>query len=406
MNQTITVMGFGLSEKDLSPSSLAILSDADVIVGGKRHLGAFPDTSAEKVVIEGKMSVVLDRLEGKVAEGRKVVILASGDPLYYGIGSLVTKRFGSKAVRVIPNVSAVAGAFSRLGLSWHDAGVVSLHGRGATAETLKALLSHEKTALFTDPKNSPDTVAAWLLEQGVTARACHVFEAMGTPEEKHTESTLELTAGRSFTGPNMMVILGATLAEPPLPIGLGMPSESFAHQRGMITKPEVRAVTLAKLGLKSHQVLWDLGAGSGSVSIEASRFVNKVCAVEQKPERVADIQANIRRFGALNMTVTEGALPDAARDLPDPDVVFIGGGGKDLDAIIRMASDRMGDNARMVVNTVLLQSLGTAVTTLEDEGFGVEVFHLTASVSTTVAWDMMLKGTNPVFIVTGIRGEG
>lgn len=406
MKQTVTVMGFGLSEEDLPAASRAMIHDADLLVGGKRHLAAFAQSPAEKMVIQGKMSAILDGLEEKVAAGKKVVILASGDPLYYGIGSLVTKRFGTDVVRVIPNVSAVAGAFARLGLSWHDAGVVSLHGRGVSPAALTVLLAHQKTALFTDPTNSPDAVAAWLLTQGVTAGACHVFEAMGTPEEKHTHATLAHVAQGRFTDPNMMVVLGAALEEAPRPIGLGMPSEAFSHQRGMITKPEVRAVTLAKLNLKPGQVLWDLGAGSGSVSIEASRFVRQVCAVEQKSERVADIKTNIRRFGALNMTVTEGGLPEAAKDLPDPDVVFIGGGGKGLDAIIRMASHRMGKNARMVVNTVLLQSLGTAVTALESEGFSVEVLQLTASVSTTVAWDMMLKGTNPVFIVTGIRGEG
>lgn len=406
MKQTITVMGFGLSETDLPAASREIIHGADLLVGGKRHLAAFAQSPAEKMVIEGKMSAILDGLEEKVAAGKKVVILASGDPLYYGIGSLVTKRFGTDLVRVVPNVSAVAGAFARLGLSWHDAGVVSLHGRGASPGALKVLLNHPKTAFFTDPTNSPDAVAAWLLAKGVTADACHVFEAMGTPDEKHTPATLAHAAEGHFTDPNMMVVLGACLDEAPRPIGLGMPSEAFSHQRGMITKPEVRAVTLAKLNLKPHQVLWDLGAGSGSVSVEASRFVKQVCAVEQKPERVADIETNIRRFGALNMTVTEGGLPDAATDLPDPDVVFIGGGGKSLDAIIRMASARMGENARMVVNTVLLQSLGTAVAALEDEGFSVEVLQLHASVSTTVAWDMMLKGTNPVFIVTGIRGEG
>ena len=406
MKQSITVVGFGLSEFDLPQASLSLIAGADLLVGGRRHLAAFGDIAAEKLVIEGKMSVILDRLEEEVATGKKVVILASGDPLYYGIGSLVTRRFGVNAVRVISNVSAVAGAFARLGLSWHDAGVVSLHGRGLSHGTLETLLAHEKTALFTDLTNSPDAVAAWLLNQGITAEACHVFEQMGTERELHTHTALADIAKGKFTDPNMMVILGASRREPVQPIGLGMPSDSFAHQRGLITKPEVRAVTLAKLNLKSDDVLWDLGAGSGSVSIEASRFVKTVCAVEQKEERVADIQTNIRRFGAGNMTVTEGSLPDAASALPDPDVVFIGGGGKGLDKIIRMASTRMGENARMVVNTVLIQSLGTAVTTLEDEGFSVEVLQLNASISTTVAWDMMLKGTNPVFVVTGTRGEG
>lgn len=406
MNQSITVVGFGLSETDLPQASRDLIGGADLLVGGKRHLAAFDAVSAEKVAIEGKISCLLDRLDGEVAKGKKVVILASGDPLYYGIGPLVTQRFGMEAVKVIPNVSAVAGAFARLGLAWHDAGVVSLHGRGISPGLLGTLLSHRKTALFTDPVNSPDAVAAWLRGEGVTAEACHVFEKMGTPEERHTRATLAQVAESRFSDPNLMVVVGASLSAAPRPIGLGMPSDAFAHERGLITKPEVRAVTLAKLCLKPHQVLWDLGAGSGSVSIEASRFVKGVCAVEQKAERVADIHTNMRRFGVTNMTVAHGTLPDAATALPDPDVVFIGGGGRDLDAIIRMAAIRMGDDARMVVNTVLLQSLGTAVTALEDEGFAVEVLQLSASVSTTVAWDMMLKGTNPVFIVTGIRGEG
>lgn len=406
MKQMITVMGFGLSEKDLPAASLALIAGADILVGGRRHLASVDHATAEKIVIQGPIAVILDRLEEEVARDRQVVILASGDPLYYGIGPLVIKRFGAQAVRVIPNISAVAGAFARLGLAWQDAGVVSLHGREPSGRVIETLLHHEKTALFTDPTHSPDLLAAWLLDQGMDCQACHIFEAMGTDGETHTETTLTAAAAGRFSDPNMMVILGAFRKEPVRPIGLGMASEAFAHERGLITKPEVRAVTLSKLDLRPDDVLWDLGAGSGSVSIEASRFVNTVCAVEQKAHRVTDIETNIRRFGVSNIKVTQGSLPEAALGLPDPDVVFIGGGGKGLQAIIHMAAIRMGENARMVVNTVLLQSLGTAVATLEDEGFCVEVLQLSASVSTTVAWDMMLKGTNPVFVVTGIRGEG
>ena len=405
MKHQITVIGFGLSRTDLPHASIDMIHDADVLVGGKRHLAAFEDIKAERVPIKGRMAPVLDSIEPAYQAGKKVVILASGDPLYYGIGSLVSRRFGAENVKIISNISAVAGAFSRLGLSWQDAGIISLHGRDFTAETFATLLSHEKVAFYTDKTNTPDAVANRIAEAGITAEEVHVFEQMGTRKENWTRGSLEDIGGKTFDPTNMVVVVGAKRSRDVTAIGLGMPSDAFAHQRGMITKPEVRAVTLSKLDLKSHQTLWDLGAGSGSISIEASRFVKAVHAVEQKPERVADIKENIVSFGAANMTVVEGKLPDAAETLPDPDVVFIGGGGKNLDEIIRMASDRLKGDGRIVVNTVLIQSLSTAVTTLEDEGFQVEVLQMSASVSTTVAWDMMLKGTNPVFIVTGTRGD-
>ncbi|MCG8471894.1 MAG: precorrin-6y C5,15-methyltransferase (decarboxylating) subunit CbiE [Desulfobacterales bacterium] len=405
MKNVITVIGFGLSKKDLPKASIDVIYQADLLVGGRRHLDAFEDFKSEKVVVCGQIKAVLDDLETAFYQGKKVVILASGDPLYYGIGSLVSERFGAEQVKIIPNVSAVAGAFSRLGLSWQDAKIVSLHGRELTPETFKILLSSEKVAFYTDKTNTPDAIAKQMLDEGITVSEVHVFEQMGTQGETWTRGTLEEIGAKRFDPTNMMVVVGARRFVDAQPIGLGMPSEVFAHQRAMITKPEVRAVTLSKLDLKAHQILWDLGAGSGSISIEASRFVKAVYAVEQKPERVADIKENIRRFGAITMEVVGGKLPDAARALPDPHVVFIGGGGKNLDEIIRMAASRMKEDGKMVVNTVLIQSLSTAVTTLEEEGFNVEVLQMSVSISSTVAWDMMLKGTNPVFIVTGTRGD-
>lgn len=405
MKHPIIVIGYGLSRTDLPHASIDLIHEADVLVGGTRHLAAFDAVTAEMVPIKGRMAPVLDSIEPAFKEGKRVVILASGDPLYYGIGSLVSKRFGAENVTIISNISAVAGAFSRLGLSWQDAGVISLHGRDFNPETFDSLLSNDKVAFYTDKKNTPDAVAKRLLEEGICVSEIHVFEQMGTRDEIWTRGTLEEIAEKSYSPTNMVVVLDAKRLEEVQPIGLGMPSEAFAHQRELITKPEVRAVTISKLALKSHEIFWDLGAGSGSVSIEASPFASEVHAVEQKAERVADIKENIRRFGVMNMSVTEGTLPEGAAELPDPNVVFIGGGGKNLAEIIHMASARMGEDARMVVNTVLIQSLSTAVTTLEKEGFHVEVMQMSASISTTVAWDMMLKGTNPVFIVTGTRGD-
>jgi precorrin-6Y C5,15-methyltransferase (decarboxylating) len=186
-----------------------------------------------------------------------------------------------------------------------------------------------------------------------------------------------------------------------------MPDHRFEHQDGLITKSEVRVVTLAKLCLHPHHVLWDLGAGSGSVSIEASLLVRtgRVIAVEKIPERVRQIQANKRRFRAFNVEVVQAVAPDGLADLPAPDRVFIGGGGRDLREIMVVAGSRLRPGGGMVVNTVLLDSLETARETFRALGFETEIVQVQVNTSREMPGGQRLAAQNPVWIASGWREE-
>jgi precorrin-6Y C5,15-methyltransferase (decarboxylating) len=186
---------------------------------------------------------------------------------------------------------------------------------------------------------------------------------------------------------------------------LGAPDEWFEHQQGLITKSEVRAVTLAKLRLGSGQVLWDLGAGSGSVAIEASLFIGKgrMVAVEKSPQRIEQIKANARRFNVRRLSVVQAELPEGLKGLPQPDRVFIGGGGRDLKGIITAAARHLGPDGLMVVNTVILQNANEAVTTLQKLGFATELVQVQIHRSQPMPYGERLEALNPVWIITGSR---
>jgi precorrin-6Y C5,15-methyltransferase (decarboxylating) len=186
---------------------------------------------------------------------------------------------------------------------------------------------------------------------------------------------------------------------------LGIPDQHFAHEKGLITKAEIRAVSLAKLQLRPGQVLWDLGAGSGSIAIEASVLVGdgKVIAVEKNEKRIGQINANIDRFEVCNVAVVQAVLPDGLGDLPPPDRVFIGGGGRDLKAIIIAAASFLTANGIVVVNTVLTPNVLTATETLESLGFKTTTVQVQVNHSRKMPWSERLEAQNPVWIVSGIR---
>jgi precorrin-6Y C5,15-methyltransferase (decarboxylating) len=232
------------------------------------------------------------------------------------------------------------------------------------------------------------------------------MEALGSAAERHGWYSLEEAAALKFAEPNIVI-----LKREPHPAAarrrpaLGTPDEWFDHPRGLITKSEVRAVTLAKLRLEEGQVLWDLGAGSGSVAIEASRFVGsgQIVAVEKDPQRAAQIDANAKRFGVRNLKIVQAVLPNRLKRLPRPDRVFIGGGGRDLPAIISEAVRHLRPNGVVVVNAVLLQNVHDAAAALRRLGFATEIVQVQISRSEQMPWGERLEALNPVWIITGRR---
>jgi len=401
----VTIIGMGMSPRDLTRVHLELIEAADILVGGKRHLEAFKDIPAKKVAITKKLTDLVTSLK-KEMQSKRVVVLASGDPLYYGIGPRLIKALGTQNVTLYPNVNSVAAAFARIGKPWQNVQVVSLHGRGNEQALLRSLRSTAPVAVFTDPQNSPARIAGKLVKAKISGYEMWVCEQMGTDQEKVKRYTLRGAARGKFTSPNMVVLQRTAPAEPvAAKLSLGTPDHLFVHERGLITKAEVRAVSLSKLKLQDKHVLWDIGAGSGSVAIEASLFITrgKIIAIEKNAGRVTQIVNNGERFNVANLRVVRAEYPVEAVRLPAPDRIFIGGAGRNLRAVIKAAAARLKKNGRMVINTVLLANIEAAVKEIQRAGFNTEVVQVQVSRSKDMPWSARMEAQNPVWIITGQR---
>jgi len=311
------------------------------------------------------------------------------------------QRLGPEAVVIHPNVTTVQAAFARLKLPWHGVRVVSLHGRGLPG-LLPALAGQERLAVFTDPHNTPAALARLLLDRGQEGWGLWVLEDLGAPGERVGQYTLKQAASSRFSPLNLVVM--ERLAWP-TPLRLGLPEEAYVHQAGLITKAEVRAAALAKLELGPDMVLWDLGAGCGSLGLEASLLMpgGSMVAVERAPERVAMIEANRRRFSVANLEVVRADLPQGLRELPQPQRVFIGGGGEALGDIIRTVLERLAQEGVVVVAAVRLEALETARAALTQGGLEVDVTQVQISRGAALGGGSFLKALNPVWLVKGRR---
>ncbi len=403
----ISIIGMGLSPHDLTAKHLEMINGADIIIGGKRHLDFFKDSTALKKEITKDIKGLIEYIKSQTKK-KSIVILASGDPLFFGIGPLLINSLGPENITVYPNISSVAGSFSRIKETWHDVHVISMHGRQHEREFLNALEEKDKIAVFTDPEKNPAWLARFLLEKGEANFNMCVLEQLGTPSERFDWYPLPQAAEMRFSEPNL-VVLKRILSplEEKMDLYLGIPEKKYNHQKGLITKAEVRAVTLSKLCLKSDHILWDLGAGSGSIAIEASLFLKKgdIFAVEKRLDRIEQIRLNKKRFNVKNLKIIQAVLPNGLENLPRPDRIFIGGGGRDLEKIIISASKYLKPDGVMTINTVLIPNVEAALRTLENIGFRTEIVQVQISRGKNMPWGERLEAENPVWIISGkIRG--
>jgi precorrin-6B C5,15-methyltransferase / cobalt-precorrin-6B C5,C15-methyltransferase len=404
----VQVVGLGMSLEDLTPKALEIIREAQVLVGGRRLLDYFPQHRAMKIPLGKNPEGTLKQLP-VLAEAKRLVVLASGDPSFYGIGSLVVKVLGAEQVVIHPNLTAVQIVCARLKITWQDATIISLHGR--TWEPLDAALDQSgPLIIYTDPVHSPGEIARYLLDRGLTKSRLCVAENLGQDTERVTWMSLAEAMGREFSPLNLVVVLfepGEAVSPGPQ-LHVGLPEEVLAHQAGLITKAEVRAVVLAKLQLRPGQVLWDVGAGCGSVGLEASLLIpgGKIFAVERHPERAAQIKTNRDKYGVHNLEVVCALAPECLAKLPDPQRIFVGGGGPEVGAITKEAVRRLTPEGRVVITAALLETLEAARNIIAEAGWEAEVVHLQVSRSHPLAGGTALQALNPVWVVTGFLKAG
>jgi precorrin-6B C5,15-methyltransferase / cobalt-precorrin-6B C5,C15-methyltransferase len=403
----VQVVGLGMSPADLTPKALEIIREAQVLVGGRRLLDYFPEHRSMKIPLGRDPEGTLKQLP-VLAETKRVVVLASGDPNFYGVGPLVVRVLGAEQVVIHPNLTAVQTACARLRMPWQDATVISLHGR-SWERLAEALGQPGPLLIYTDPVHSPGEIARFLLARGQgQARFC-VLEDLGQPTERVTWMAVTEAQEQEFSPMNLVVVLREpgemNPARPAL--HLGLPEAALVHQAGLITKAEVRAVVLAKLVLGPGQILWDVGAGCGSVGLEASLLIpgGKIFAVERHPERAAQIAANRDRYRVGNLEVVCAPAPVGLAPLPAPHRVFVGGGGPEIGAIIQEAVRRLAPGGRVVVTAALLETLDAARKALEQAGWEVEVVQVQVSRSHPLAGGTTLQALNPVWVVTGYQAD-
>jgi len=400
----IFVIGMGITGRaGLPERAVRLVSEAGLIVGAKRHLAEFPDAPGKKEAFAGLPGAAAS-IRGFLKKGRgHVAVLATGDPLLYGIGSFILKEFGPGNVEVVPGVSAVQEAFARIKEDMNGVKVLSVHGREADFDRLALeVSSNPKLALFTDLDNNPGVVARELLKRGAAADCpAFVCEAMGKKGEKTTRGTLRSIAKKkSFDPLNVFVIMNGRAR--PRESGFGLPDSLFRHSGGMITKEEFRVISLAKLGIGPHSTVWDIGACSGSVAIEAARLTTgEVYAIEKDSARAADIEENARRFRTENLTVIKGEAPSVLRGLPSPDAVFIGGGGAGIGRILSFVARRLKKGGRVVANAVTIETASKALEFMSKKGLAGELVLVSVSKSKKAGPLTMLSASNPLFIISG-----
>ncbi len=399
--KSVHVIGMGLSPHDLTRSHLDLIHQAQVLVGAKRHLEAFSHLPARQHEIHSPISEVLDFIQENM-DTRQVVVLASGDPLFFGIGKTLIDSLGADRVVIHPNISSMAAAFARLKLPWQEAVRVSLHGRKSMA-CLKAAMD-ENSLLFvlTDPANDPYSLLQTVRDHDDSWNMW-VLEKLGTSDEKITILDPAEICDAGHSQPNVVVLQKKAWTPSPGPLCLGTPDRWFVHEKGLITKAPVRAVVLSMLRLEKNHTLWDLGAGSGSVAIEASLLVPRgfVFAVEKNADRIQQIRANAERFKVENLTAVHIEMPAGLDRLPRPDRVFIGGGGKALPEILKKAGDLLKPGGRVVLNAVLLETLNTATLQLEEMNFKTRITQIQVSRSRKMPWGKRMESLNPVWIMAG-----
>jgi len=392
----------------------AAVTNCAAIIGTNRFLQVLTETvkipdGCELVEIS-PLDTALAALSTHHENGRDTVILASGDPLFYGIGRKITNLLGTRYTRFYPALSSMQLAFSRLGIPWDDARLLSLHGR-TERNYLGKILSSTKTALLTDGHHRAQVIAQEMCEfLGVDQYrfTLHVVENIGGEGERIFSGSPEEAAQHNFASLSVVIVvknsgMDVSMCVPAsrYPYGFGLTEQDIEHSRGLITKHEIRAAALHLLQVPSNSILWDVGAGSGSVGLEAARMHRDalVYAVEKNDEQHRNILANKKKFDLVNLKLVQGAAPSALNDLPAPDRVFIGGSGGNLSDIIRFCNEELPEQGVMIVTAVLEKTRQLAPQIMYDCGLQVELH--TIAVTRQKYPETSETPLNPITIIVG-----
>ena len=395
MQVTLVSLGGGL-EHTVTAECAAALREAGCIIGARRLLEHLPQGCTDRRIAAVKPQEVLDAV---LAQDRGCAVVYSGDAGFYsgarGLLPLLAER--DISARVLPGVSSVQLLAARLGLPWQDWALVSAHG--TDCDPVAAVSGGRPAFFLTGGALGPGELCRRLTEAGLGDLSVTVGENLSARSERIVFGTAAELAGKDFPSLSVLLAEAAPRYEPRCP---GIPDGEFVRGQVPMTKQEVRAAALAKLAVRPGQVLWDVGAGTGSVSVELALAAprGRVYAVECGEEACALIRDNRQKFSAWNLHLVEGKAPQALRDLPAPDGVFIGGTkGAMADIVDAVLSKNPA--ARICISAIALETLSAAVSALTARGLEAQAVQIAVSRTRAAGSLHLLMGGNPTFLITG-----
>jgi precorrin-6B C5,15-methyltransferase / cobalt-precorrin-6B C5,C15-methyltransferase len=390
-----------------------ILTAADVVLGSDQTLNLVRELRAERVPVGTDLSAEVRLIEANLGR-KRIAIVAGGDPLFYGIARYLCDRLGQERFEVVPHVSSMQMAFARVKESWDEAFLTNLAAH-PLEEVLDRIRVAEVVGLFTSEEEDPPSVARALLARGLDYFRAYVCENLGAPDERVTQGELVDIAEMEFAPLNVMILK----RKPGRPDqrrapgrfrSFGNPDDVFAQSRpksGLITQAEVRAIALAQLAIGPGSVVWDVGAGSGSVAIEAAQLSEPgmVFAIEEDAADYHLILANADSFGARNVKAVHGTAPAVFVGLPAPDAVFVGGTGKEVRRLLEAAFAALRPGGRMVVNVATLEALSTTYAALKGLAGAVEASLVSVARGVEQMESLRFEAVNPTFLLAVGKGS-
>ncbi|MEN9870939.1 MAG: hypothetical protein RLZZ171_1927 [Cyanobacteriota bacterium] len=414
----IAVVGIGLDGKQgLTQTVQQMIEQATVLAGSKRHLGYFTDHPAEKLNL-ANLNTGIEAIAQLKLDHHVVVILTSGDPLFFGLGRLLLAKFKASEIEFHPHLSSIQLAFNRLKIPWQDANLISVHGRSVDKLIELFKQGKDKIAVLTDGNNNPAAIARLFLALELPVNySFYICENLGDVSEKISHfSPAEITQlsnleQHDFSALNVLILVRETqendLNLDNLPL-IGLPDSSFlsfSDRPSLITKKEVRLAILGELALQPEQIVWDIGAGTGSVSIEIARLcpTSQIFAIEKTSMGSSLITQNSQRFQLNNLKSINGKAPEVLCNLPDCDRIFIGGSGGNLVNILQICSHKLTVRGLIVMAFATIEYQLQAINWLSNHNWQYRLLQLQISRSTPISNLTRLTPLNSVTIITASK---
>ncbi len=400
MKNKIIIVGIGPGAEDLIVlRAEKVIREAKFLVGGKRHLELYGE-GKETCVINAELDRMKAFIDTKLQEDN-VIIVASGDPGLYSIAQYIHRNYDDEMIETIAGISAYTYFMSQLGVSWHDVVIKSTHGREAEF-LIRDIAANAKTIVFTDKKQSPAAIAKRLMARGLSGLELSVGENLSYPHQRIVKGSLEEIAEMEFDHLSMLFVYN------PNPLKLsdipayGIEDSAFLRAKVPMTKAEIRGYIMTKLDIRGEEIVYDVGAGSGSVTIECALHAvgGMVYAIERKPEAVELIEKNKAHFGLYNIEVIHALAPAVEAEMPAPDRVFIGGSAGNMAEIVEWLVEKDND-FRIVISAITVETVTEALSALQQFNFiNNEIVSLNIARGRKVGRKHLMEANNPIYIIS------